>query len=114
MNKKQWEERQQTIDKFRELTNIGAGLDGLVDRLHRYETTLHRISEIQCSVELTEEAEKELEQREEDTENKVKKIAEELGFKVRFNGDPRGGAIRFILPDKSSNGWDRETWGIYW
>ena len=41
-------------------------------------------------------------------------IADELGFRVVFNGDPRGGAIQFLLPNRESNGWDQETWGIYW
>jgi len=116
MNKKQWNEYQDTYNKFSELNpNItGNNLTHLLNRLHRYETTLHRISETQCNVEMSEKQEKALELKEIRIENKVKAIANKLGFQVRFNGDPRGGAIRFILPDKSSNNWDEETWGIYW
>lgn len=47
-------------------------------------------------------------------QGEVRAIADLLGFKVQFNDDPRGGAIRFILPSGASNGWDGETWGIYW
>lgn len=85
-------------------------LSGILDTLHRYETALHHLSERECNIGLTEKEQR----REQSIENKVRAIAEDLGFKVNFNGDPRGGAIRFILPTKESNGWDGETWGIYW
>jgi hypothetical protein len=41
---------------------------------------------------------------------------ETLGIRygVIFNGDPRGGSIRFVLPSGKSNGMDGKTWGIYW
>lgn len=103
----------------------------ILDKLHGYETTLQRIAlnnsngwqrekeeirdgkkyrygvhdpEWQVRDEKTEKC----------TEEKVRAIADLLGFKVRFNDDPRGGAIRFILPSGASNNWDGETWGIYW
>jgi hypothetical protein len=47
-------------------------------------------------------------------QGKVRALLEPLGIGVQFNGDPRGGAIRMLLPDHTSNGWDGETWGIYW
>ena len=46
--------------------------------------------------------------------NRVKKITDQLGFQVKFNQDPRGFAIRFILPSGRYNSWDGETWGINW
>jgi len=118
--KKQWKERQDTIATFiQESQRAGSMLsvrdiEDLCDKLHRYETTLHWISEVQCSVEMTEKQEQRLSQKEDRIMQKVRDIAELLKFKVQFNGDPRGGAIRFILPSGRSNGWDGETWGIYW
>ena len=44
----------------------------------------------------------------------VEDIIARYGFGVRFNTDPRGGAIRFVFPSGVSNNWDQETWGIYW
>jgi len=120
MNKKQWKERQDTIATFiQDAQHAGfmlsvRDIEDLCDKLHRYETTLHRISEVQCSIEMTEKEESRINKKEESTEKRVKAIAELLKFEVRFNGDPRGGAIRFVLPSGRSNNWDNETWGIYW
>ena len=85
-------------------------LEDILKKLHYYETALHRLAETRCNRDTTFHEEK----REASIENKVKAIAEQLGFKVKFNGDPRGGAIRFILPSGKSNNWDGKTWGIYW
>ena len=120
VTRKQWTERQETINCFiSEAQNAGSRLsigdiEEICDKLHRYETTLHRISEIQCSVEMSEKKEKRLDEKEERINQKIQDIAELLKFKVSFQGDPRGGAIRFILPSGRSNGWDSKTWGIYW
>lgn len=120
MNKKQWRERLDTISCFiSEAQHAGSmcsvqDIEQFCDLLHRYETTLHRILEIQCSVEMSEKEEKRLSDKEERIEKRVKDIVDLLKFKVQFNGDPRGGAIRFVLPSGRSNGWDQETWEIYW
>lgn len=82
----------------------------LLKKLHYYETALHRLAETACNRDMTKHEEK----REASIKGKVEAIAKELGFKVGFNGDPRGGTIRFILPSGKSNNWDGETWGIYW
>jgi len=55
-----------------------------------------------------------IQKRESNIEEKVKLIASVLNFKVSFNGDPRGYAIRFELPDKSYNNFDGLTWCINW
>ena len=120
MNLKQFKERENTISVFIQDSHMAGSMcdtsdiELFVDRLHRYETTLHRISEIFCSVELTEKQTKRLEEKEKRIEQKVQDIAELLRFKVHTQGDPRGGTIRFNLPSKRSNNWDNETWGIYW
>ena len=102
-----------------------------LNSLHRYETTLHRINENDCNghprmkveyrdgkmyrfeVEDTKWVERDA-KKEQSIQNKVIELLKPFNIQVRFNGDPRGGAIRMLLPDHTSNGWDGETWGIYW
>lgn len=130
------EEYNRTFDKFHESSEYfrehRTGLSiQILDRLHRYEATLRRINENDCNghprmktecrdgkmfrYEVEDEKWEQRDRKKEiSIQNKVKAIADMLGFKVQFNGDPRSGAIRFILPDAQSNNWDNETWGIYW
>ena len=89
--------------------NAGALIE-ILEKLHHYETTLHRLAETACNRELSEQEQK----QESAVKENVRAIAELLNFKVQFNGDPRGGAIRFVLPSGASNNFDGETWGIYW
>ena len=89
---------------------ISLQIKGVMDSLHRYETTLHRLAEQDCNYGLTEKEEK----KETNIKKKVEAIAFQLGFEVKFNGDPRGGAIRLLIPSGKSNNLDGETWGIYW
>jgi hypothetical protein len=48
--------------------------------------------------------------REISIQGKVGDIMLKYGFGLEFNGDPRGGAIRVILPSGISNSWDGKTW----
>lgn len=61
---------------------------------------------------------KKKEARDQKRERKITALVEDIiapyGFNVRFNGDPRGGAIRILLPDGRSNNMGGEDWGIYW
>ncbi len=101
-----------TLKQFAEECKVKGwyNLQEILDKLHYYETALHRLAETACNRDMTAHEEK----RESSITAKVKAIAEMIGFKVRLNSDPRGGAIRFILPSGKSNNWDGETWGIYW
>lgn len=134
--KRQMEEYQKIEHKFLDMFYdypevTGYEIRTLLNKLHRYEVTLSRINENDCnghpktvikfrdgkkyeySIENVEWAKRD-EKKEESIKKKVIALLEPLGIKVRFNGDPRGGSIRMILPDNTSNGWDGETWGIYW
>ena len=132
--KRQMEEYQKIEYKFCELFYPkfpDMNITSILDRLHRYETTLHRINENDCNghpktvteyregkmyryeVEDQKWAERDA-KKERSIQNKVVELLKPYGIEVRFNGDPRGGAIRMLLPDRTSNGWDGETWGIYW
>lgn len=111
MNKVQRENYTRTLLAF--LGDSGktqVEISNILSQLHRYEVTLSRYNEIQCMRDMTPYEVK----REESTMNRVKIIAEFLGFGVYFNGDPRGYAIRFLLPSKRSNNWDGESWCLNW
>ncbi len=134
--KKQIEEYQRIEHKFLDMFYnypkvTGTEIRALLNSLHRYEVTLHRISENECNghgrlkteyrdgkmyqyevedVEWTARDEK----KEKSIQSKVIELLKPYKIEVQFNGDPRGGSIRMLLPDHSSNGWDGETWGIYW
>ena len=131
--KQQAREFQRIFNKFREIVPQLEydGTAALLNQLHRYETTLQRINENDCNghprtkteyrdgkkyrfeVEDQEWAARDA-KKEASIQGKVRALLEPLGIQVQFNGDPRGGAIRMLLPDHTSNGWDGETWGIYW
>jgi hypothetical protein len=135
--KKQQNDYSDTYNRFAEESAYFSSLPGwdertaLLKKLHRYETTLNRINENDCNghprtVTETKDGktyrydveDTRWEERDRKKENiiqaKVRTIAQQLGFGVFFNGDPRGGAIRFILPSHASNNWDQKSWGIYW
>lgn len=78
--------------------------------LHRCEISLNRYYTIECERGLSESENK----RMQSIENKVKVFASKLGFDYRLNSDPRGCAIRFLLPSKKYNSWDGETWSLNW
>lgn len=114
--KQQREEYTNTLLKFLHIVNeknlplTQSQVSCDLEWLHRQETTLHRLAEVACNRDMT----KREERKEERIEQQVIALLTQYGIDVRFNGDPRGSAIRMILPGKESNNWDHETWGIYW
>jgi hypothetical protein len=88
----------------------------VLEKLHGFEGQLRTLNERACNgyPECNNGREAQDTKRYERICDDVRAIADLLGFKVQFNGDPRGGAIRFVLPSGASNNWDQETWGIYW
>ena len=52
--------------------------------------------------------------REKKVQDRVREIIARYGFGVEFNGDPRGAAIRILLPNGASNNWDGTTWAVVW
>lgn len=118
-SKRQIEEYNTTYNQFAEDSAVFAALmwseaSNILDEIHRANTSLHTINERQCCEEMSEATATRLEKREEKIKERITKLAERLGFGVYFNGDPRGGAVRFILPSGRSNNWDGESWGVYW
>ncbi len=114
--KKQIRDRDETIAQFAmQCNHYGipgdiAGIERVVDWLHRQETTLHRLAETACNRELTAR-----EQAKNDTiEGRVRDLLALYQVPVRFEGDPRGGTIRMYFVSGASNNWGGEDWGIYW
>jgi choline kinase len=112
MNKQELENYTRTLVQFLEESEEKnpVVMGDTLYQLHRYESTLNRLSTIYCERNLTQSEEK----KDENTQKKVETIAAELGLKVRFNSDPRGYAIRFVLPSGRYNQFDGETWALNW
>ena len=111
MNTKSLHEYTETYIQFmREAKNNIIVDYNLLDKLHGYEVSLHRLAEAACDRELTQKEET----RVLNLESKVHEIAALLGFKEEFNSDPRGAYIKFLLPSGRSNNWDGKSWRIYW
>ena len=82
--------------------------------LHRIEKKLSTINVRACNGYHSPESEKRDDKQYQKLKSQVEDIVSKYGFGVRFNGDPRGGAIRILLPNGASNNWGGEDWGIYW
>jgi hypothetical protein len=115
--KRQWQERQSTINALcceangQNINTLSVNeISDIVDQLHRYEITLNRLFTNQCNRELTDHERKKIKS----TEEKVKAIMDLFNLPVYFNDDPRGGSIRFKLTSGRSNNMGGEDWGIYW
>ena len=112
MTHKQIEDYNSTFDVLQAETALKYDLvREFMDRLHRAETTLHRIYTDECNQEIS------FDQWEKAriTEAKIKAECSRYGLGVRFNADPRGGSVRLIMKHtKRYNTWDGETWGIFW
>jgi hypothetical protein len=64
---------------------------GAIGRLLSAATTLHRLSEVSCSVEVSDREQARMERREKSAEARVRSIVSEVpGASVDFQGDPRG------------------------
>ena len=116
-SKDQRREMMRTFAQFQhECTLISTAQDliNILEDLRKYEHLLQSFNERACNGYHDGAAEERDNVRYERICDKVRAIAQTLNFSVQFNGDPRGGAIRFILPSGASNGWDGKTWGIYW
>ena len=86
--------------------------------LSRAEFTLHRLAEIECSVELTERGQRQLEAKQERLIATAKKRAEQLRAELVTSGDPRGAILRLLWPlneagERPYNSWGGKENGYY-
>lgn len=114
MTKEQYRRKVQIVDAImRTANNNGKNIDRdeaeyIADRLHRYEATLSRLAEQQCTFPVYNAA------KQERTEKRaVEFITENIGCKCHTQRDPRGFTVRLYL-DNYFNTWDGETTGMDW
>lgn len=90
----------------------------MLDYLHRQESTLTRLNEMVCSIEMDEKTEIKVQKRIENAERRAEQFLSDYGIKISTQRDPRGCAVRLHLKDftddKYFNSWDGETTVLCW
>lgn len=94
--------------RAKEGTSPGAGMK--FDRVWSLSRSYARLQEAECNYGLTPRQES----RQKNIEQEISGICEELGFRVRFDGDPRGYTVRIFFPTGEYNSWggEEDGWGI--
>lgn len=125
MTKREREDKLKIAFKTKEAIQKASGNDidvfnviNILDYLHRQETTLTRLNEVVCSIEMNEETENKVQKRIENAERRAKQALAKYGIKITTQRDPRGNAVRLHLKeltdDKYFNSWDGETTVLCW
>ena len=113
---------QLTAAVARAMPNLG--VDVIADHiagLQRVSATLHTIAERQCNGHQTpsgdwdEAAAQRDEKREESAEKRARDLADKIGCKVTFQGDPRGAVVKLHIPGQpgDSFGGSADGWPVY-
>ena len=71
----------------------------------RNASTMQRLAERRCSVEMSEAQAKREEAQDAACQARIAKACEPWGIKPNFNGDPRGACVKLILPSGRYNSW---------
>ena len=114
MNTKQRQEWERAVQVAAKITNVTGGnrfdLAHEVAELLALAKRLDRYNETECNYGLTPAQEK----RVENLEKRIRAMCDTWRIGVKFNGDPRGYAVRLMFPDQSYNTWGgaEEGWGI--
>ena len=126
MTKKQKENRMIIAEKVMQFANAhGKEMDmvqalNVVDYIHRYETTLSRINEIECDEYWYKRLWKNgVYPKQERAEERIEKyVRETIGCEVETNRDPRGFAVKLKIKCSENNSffnvWDGESTGMDW
>lgn len=77
----------------------------LGQELMRRATTAQRLSELFCSVEMSEAETARQEKRDEANDAAIEKLCAAWGLKVSLGGDPRGYVVKIHLPSGRYNSW---------
>ena len=82
--------------------------------LMRCAATLKTIAERLCNEEMSDRETARVDAKEANTEARAQAVAESLGFKAIFSGDPRGYVFKVILPSAAYNTWGgaESGWGV--
>jgi len=86
------------------LKEKGGTLDA-AQRLMRCATTIQRVRELECSVEMSEAEAARVAKRSESAEKRAAKIAATFGAKILTQGDPRGYCLKLKLKSGRHNTW---------
>ena len=86
----------------------GEAVERWCSRIMRVSTTLQRLAEETCSIEMTEKQQARHEKKDNRAEDLARRICVEAGFKAVFQGDPRGAAIKIVVPSGKTNDWGQE------
>jgi hypothetical protein len=85
--------------EFRKKTPLQVSEDSLA--LNRVARKLQHLNEDYCNGEVDSEVYQE-------KKDKIREKMKELGYEAHLNGDPRGAAIKLILPSGLTNDWGHE------
>jgi hypothetical protein len=85
-----------------------------VEILGTLEVRFRRLHERQCNGYRNDADEAKDDRLEKRLRQGLARVCATLGLQARINGDPRGCAIRLLLPSGRSNSMDGETWIISW
>jgi hypothetical protein len=91
---------------------VVAKLEKIANVLYRTSTTLGRLYEIDCSVQLSPRRQIIHDGHEARLEAMVKAYCDMIGLPFELNGDPRWCAIKVRLPNGKGNGWEEGVWYI--
>lgn len=114
MNKTQKQDYTATFDLFMKenKANLTTGqMIDILEKLHFYEARLSNLNTQYANGDIQDE---DYTKKSLSIDEKVKEIADRLGFGVGFQNDPRGAAIMFYLPSGRYNSWDGESWRLFW
>lgn len=114
MNKTQKRDYTATFDLFMKenKANLTTGqMIDILEKLHFYEARLSNLNTRYANGDIQDV---EYTKKSTSIKAKVKIFADQLGFKVDFQNDPRGAAIMFYLPSGRYNSWDGESWRLFW
>lgn len=77
-------------------------------------TTAQRLSELFCSVEMSEAETARQERKDEVNDAAIEAICKAWGLKARLDGDPRGYVVKLLLPSGRHNTWGGAEcgWGV--
>jgi len=77
-------------------------------RIMRVSTTLQRLGEELCNIPMSEKQQARHEKKDDQAESLAKRILAEVGMTAVIGGDPRGAAIKIIVPSGKTNDWGQE------
>ncbi len=86
----------------------GYAIERWCSRIMRVSTTLQRLAEESCNIEMNEKQAARHDRKDDQAEALAKRILAEVGMTALIGGDPRGAAIKIKVPSGKTNDWGQE------